>query len=220
MFDDTVPRLRRMIMGAVCWTAAPIVFVVANLLAQAAWTTPYSWGDNNISNLGHVSCAWFKYLYVCSPRHAWMNAGFVVTGLLIVAGTMLTHRGWSPAWTARAAAVLVGGAGVGYVLVGCVPADVDLRLHLVGAKMILLLGNAGLLLAAGRHVRRRPIPILALALAILSSAAAVAHLSRHYAGLGPGGTERIAFAGPLVFLLVSSATLLRSRAEPVRQVRL
>lgn len=216
MVAGGVSHPRRVGVGAVCWLAAPLVLVAAHLTAQVAWSAPFSWARNNISNLGHVSCVWFAQRYVCSPWHAVMNVGFISTGLLIIAGTVFTLSTWAHSWTARTAAVLIAGAGLGYVLVGVAPADVNVVVHLGGALMIYMFGNVGLLLAAGPIIGGGPARVLTMAAGCMASAATLAHLSGHYFGLGPGGTERIAFAGLLVLLLVGGIRLLRRRTRRER----
>src|SRR2546430_17677565 len=43
------PKIR---IGAVMWIAGPIQYLIAQLAAQAAWRTPYSWMLNPLSDPG------------------------------------------------------------------------------------------------------------------------------------------------------------------------
>jgi hypothetical protein len=37
--------------GAIMWIAGPVLFLIGQLAAQAAWRTPYSWMANPLSDL-------------------------------------------------------------------------------------------------------------------------------------------------------------------------
>ena len=80
------------IAGAFVWIAA-VQFFVVQVIAQSAWTTPYSLLHNYISDLGNTACA--DYLvgealrYVCSPLHWLMNVSFFLQGVIIIVGAML-----------------------------------------------------------------------------------------------------------------------------------
>ena len=51
--DTERPKIRA---GAVMWIAGPVQYLAAQLVVQAAWRTPYSWGANPLSDLGAVRC--------------------------------------------------------------------------------------------------------------------------------------------------------------------
>jgi hypothetical membrane protein len=198
--------------GAACWVLAAVAFVAAHLVVQAAWIQPYSWVNHNISDLGNVTCGLWgdDRRYVCSPRHAWMNAALVVSGLLLTAGVLLLRR----YWRTRTAPTLLLAATLAWVLVGFVPADVHLEWHLLGAVLIFFAGNVGLLLA-GRSGWPAPLRRFAVVTGVLGLAAAALHLSGTYLGLGMGGTERVtAFAVPVWMAAAGLAVLLGRAAAP------
>src|SRR5690242_6517708 len=62
-------------MGAVAWVGGFVLFFAAQLIVGAAWSNPpYSWAEDNVSDLGNVSCQpWVENgraaHYVCSPLH-------------------------------------------------------------------------------------------------------------------------------------------------------
>jgi hypothetical membrane protein len=78
--------------GAIAFVLGTIQFFVFHVIVELAWSQPYSWAQNNISDLGNVTCgAWGENgRYVCSPLHAWMNTSFVLKGMLLAAGLVLT----------------------------------------------------------------------------------------------------------------------------------
>ncbi len=81
-------------VGAFCWLSSA-QFFIAQAWVALAWTTPFSLLQNFISDLGSTACGLSNsgtHLYVCSPRHALMNLSFVVLGLTIFVGGVLTHE--------------------------------------------------------------------------------------------------------------------------------
>ena len=135
-------------LGAWAWALGTVQSLALQLIVGAAWSEPYSWAANNISDLGNVGCGAWDGRYVCSPLHAWMNASFVLQGVLLVVGLVLTGPLWRGGFSGWAWRTLVLLAGAAWVVVGLAPADVNLGLHLLAALVVFFLGNASLLLAA------------------------------------------------------------------------
>lgn len=188
------------IWGGLAYIVAMVQYGLAQVIAAAAWKTPYNWLTNEISDLGNTACGQFSVhgptTYVCSPLHATMNASFVISGLLVIAGTLLLWRFWPLGKLITAAKVLMILSGLGKVLVGLVPENTDTSLHILGATNIVV-GNVAILLisVAIRHYypvltrAGRAVSLLGIAGSILFSVA-------QYAGsdlwLGAGGWERVA----------------------------
>lgn len=77
-----------------------------------------------------------------------MNASFFTLGALLVVGAALTGGVlWRRGPAAAVARLLLAGAGVGFVLAGLAPADVNENQHVLGALLIMAMGNIGLFLA-------------------------------------------------------------------------
>lgn len=196
------PRARR--ATTVLWVAAPVLFLVSHLVVERAWSPPYSWARNMISDLGNVGCGpWGdERRLVCSPLHALMNAAMIGTGLALVAGVVLTWRLW-PSARARAGRALVAAGGLGWVVAGSVPADVDENTHVVlGAFPVLVLTNLGLLLVGlsrGRGPGRTR--VLAAVCGATGLAGAALLLAQVDLGLGLGGTERVAALPPMIWMV-------------------
>jgi hypothetical membrane protein len=77
------------------WIAGPAQYLIAQLVAQAAWRIPYSWMVNPLSDLGAVHCqrmgsGYPLPRYVCSPLHGVVNASVIVLGVLLAGGMLLT----------------------------------------------------------------------------------------------------------------------------------
>lgn len=195
--------------------AAPILFVGIQLLVGSAWSSPYSWAHNNISDLGNVTCGAFgdPLRHVCSPQHSWMNWAFLLTALLLAFGVGATWSRWGRGGAATTVRILVLLCAAGYALAGAYPADVAENLHVLGA--ILIMGPGNLALATAVAVPRTSplsaVRLPTLALAIIGIAGTTLHLSRNYAGLGVGGTERLAAFALLLWVGLIGALFLARR---------
>ncbi|MGK5682313.1 DUF998 domain-containing protein [Actinoplanes sp. URMC 104] len=193
--------------------AAPL-FLAANIVVGLAWDHPrFSWATNNVSDLGNVHCGIWdttRPRYVCSPWHDSMNAAFVLTAALLIAGLFLARRTWG-AGRAGWWLMLLGAAGLG--LVGAFPADVNENVHLLAALLVFAAGNLGLLLAA--FPRRTTWPTHLRTAALLSGAAGLIggalFLAQQDLGIGPGGMERVAVFPLTLWATYAGATHLVQR---------
>lgn len=212
--------------GAICYVIATLQYVVAQLVVQARWTTPYSWSQNFISDLGNTACGTFAVPhgsphYVCSPGHAVMNASFVLSGVLLVAGTILLWAYWPRGKAATVGSVLLIVAGAGKILTGIVPENTQLSLHLLGAFNIPLAELGVVLISVSLlHIQRTvglvgvALGIVGLAGSMLSTAAQIAGPAL-FLGLGPGGMERVGgYPANLWMLLIGIAVLAGLETRP------
>jgi hypothetical membrane protein len=201
--------------GAAAFILGPAQFLLANVIVQLGWRTPYSWADNNISDLGNVTCQLWgdDPTYVCSPLHLVMNTSAVVNGVLIIAGILLTGVLWRSDWRTQIARVLLVGAAGGFVLAGLFPADVNLNLHVLGAFLIMGVGNLGLLLAglADRGSPLATLRVLTVSVVAVALVATWLHFSRS-GPFGVGGSERFAlFALQLWFIVLGGYLFRKAR---------
>ena len=208
--------------GAICYLVATVQYVLAQVVVQAAWTTPYSWSQNYISDLGNTTCGGFAVPhgathYICSPRSTLMNASFIVAGVLLVAGTILLRSYWPPSRAANAGSALLIAAGAGKILTGLVPENTDLSLHLLGALNIPL-AELGVLFISVSLIRTRT--HLALAgivvgsiglLGSLLSTGAQAIGPALFLGLGAGGMERLGGYPANIWMFVIGIVVLTDR---------
>ncbi|MFJ3900895.1 DUF998 domain-containing protein [Streptomyces sp. NPDC090025] len=217
-------------IGYAAWVLGVVQFFVVQVVVGSAWAaTPYSWMDNNISDLGNALCATQSEpepRYICSPRHDLMNFSFVALGVLLVVGVVLTGRAlWRRGAGAGIARGLLAAAGVGFALAGLAPADVDENQHVLGALLIMALGNIGLVAAGFALTDTVPAALRRAAgvLGVVAFAALALFLSRTYLGLGMGGMERVAAFPLLLWAGAVGAYGLRgaatARAEAYGRVR-
>lgn len=191
-------------------------FLVIHLIVQFAWPEPYSWSVNAISDLAAAGCGPWPGdgRYVCSPLHVWMNASFVLLGLLFVAGLALTGllRSHGLSWPSRVFLVL---AGIGFVLAGLAPADVNEETHIVAALTIFFGGNLGLLYVerSPRIVTSLPAAPGALTLGAIGLVATALLLGQIYLVFGLGGMERLAVFPLLIWAVLIGIGLLRSPVQ-------
>ena len=148
------PTPGRRTVAAGLWLSAGTVYLLAEGLSAAAFTPAYSYAENYISDLGVPDCGGsFGGRAICSPLHNLMNAGFILQGLLFVAAAMVAAR----TLRSRARYALVGLATincVGISIVGvsheaaAAPGDATLKVHVLGAFLAIVAGNATALVSS------------------------------------------------------------------------
>jgi hypothetical membrane protein len=205
------------------WIAGPVQYLAAQLVVQSAWQTPYSWRADPLSDLGAVRCQHSSTplpRYVCSPLHQVMNASVITLGLLLAGGVLLTACCWGHGPASRGARSLLIAAAAGTCLVGLVPEDVNLTVHVLGAILGIGVASAGLILA-GLVPRTSPVGRLrpvTLPLGIAAMAAAVLMFSGCTPLTGFGGMQRLAVYPLRCWLVIAGIWLLRGQtpAGPIR----
>lgn len=223
-------RGRRLVVrvGAAAWILGAILFFTCQFIAQAAWTTPYSWAANNVSDLGSVHCQLQgdQPRYVCSPLHTVMNIGVIIEGVCIVLGLFFLRALWRHTFLSRAARGLIFIGALAIVLVGFAPADVSENWHVFGAFLLAFLAPAGLFLAGFQMQSTRPAFFrwLATVIGAIGLLATFLFFSHHYLGLGMGGMERFwGFDLPIWTLAmgcyVALALIAGDQLAPSRPVR-
>jgi hypothetical membrane protein len=210
---STRPRAENVVrLGGLCWSLT-LVYFVAQMVAQMVFTPAYSLFDNRVSDLGNTSCGpWLTYAFACSPLHAVVNAAFVATGVLFIVGAALTWDAWPKRRLSTAGLVCIALAGLGYVLVGLAPENVNVRLHILGASN-LLTSNLGLLLLGlstrAEHSWRAPLALVLATIALVGLVGGPVLLAtlQHGGGL----SERLVLYPCVVYLVIVGAWLVRSR---------
>jgi hypothetical membrane protein len=119
-------------------------FFVAEQITRLGWPGHYSMARDYISDLGSAR----------SPLHWVMNGSFMLQGLLIFFGAVLTRQYFPARMVYRVVLLLLIVAGVGVLVVGLVPEDADVRWHILGAAANFLGGNVGMILLGLVMIRR------------------------------------------------------------------
>lgn len=205
----------RALLGAVAWILTLQFFVVQGVV-QAAWTTPFSLAHNMISDLARETCGPLSRApgidVACSPWHALMNASIIANGFLIPLGVILTRRLWPQTRLMTLALVMIALTGPGHIMVGIFPSDTATLGHMIGAGMILALGNPGMVVAGWAAWReRRGRAIASLLLGLPGIVGTVLFLWMIDLSIGLGGMERVAFYPLTIWCGVQGMLLIRDR---------
>ena len=149
-----------------------------------------------ISDLGVTTCGTVRIGgvpgYYCSPLHDAMNASFILAGVFILLGVYLTRSAFPWNRSLKAGMALLSLAGIGKIIVGLNPANVNFTLHFLGALGIPLSGIG--MIFVGRGLQAVDVKWLAGAsqiLGLIGFIGFVAFLLTSKFGIG-GLTERIA----------------------------
>jgi hypothetical membrane protein len=209
----TAPQLS-LLLGAGSWILT-LLYFIGQAVAQAAWTTPYSLIDNRVSDLGNTACGrTLANTYICSPLHAVMNTTFALTGVLILVGLFLTRSIWPRRRLTTWGLILLGVAGLGTILVGLSPENVNVLFHLIGALNIPA-GNAAMILL-GLTIWRQRIKlawfsVLSGVIGLLGLV--VGPVLVILTGHGGGLAERIALYPLIIWLIVFGFAILTKKVR-------
>jgi hypothetical membrane protein len=158
-----------------------------------------------------------------------MNASFIIAGILAIAGAVLLRRFWPRSRGTTVALVLWVITGLGKIVVGLVPENTNIDLHLLAAFNIPVGCVAILLLSLPARQASRPVSVLDILLAVVGRAGTVLSTAAEFAsspsldlGLRPGGMERVAdYPGALWILMIGIIAVLSvgARAGPHASTR-
>ena len=204
--------------GGICWILTAL-YVAVQPVVISAWRGDYDLSRNTISDLGVTECGVFTQLGgdrvpVCSPRHNLMNTTFITVGLLMVAGSLLTRRGWPRRRTIAVAIWALIATGVGAVLIGVAPTNEYLALHAIGSVLQIPGSVAPLLVGIGLWRSQRPIAAFSVLVGMIGTIATFLFLMGVYLGLGRGGMEHLGFDPLIVWLVVLGAAFATGRRLP------
>ena len=190
------------LIGPLVWVLSVQYFVVQLFVAKA-WTIPYSWSTNVISDLGNSACGLYAERYVCSPDHALMNASFILLGLTMALGSLLIYQELKTSTPSFIGFSLMGLAGLGTVLVGLYPENTSSIMHASGAFLALFISNISLIvLALALSSVPKSLRIYTFISGAISIIAFILFASHTYIGLGQGGMERLVSYPQTIWLIL------------------
>jgi hypothetical membrane protein len=189
-----------------------IQYFVVQIVCASAWRSSYSWRDNVISDLGNTACGSYHGRLVCSPWHPLMNVSFMVLGVQMIIGAALLlsfgdRRG-------RAGLLSLVVSGVGTLLVGLFPENSIAGMHFLGAGLVFVVGNIGILLLALTFVPPGGMRSYTLASALVALASLPLFATNNYLGLGAGGMERLTAYPQTIWLIGYGIHLLKYSGRP------
>ncbi|GAA0420908.1 hypothetical protein GCM10009543_14800 [Leifsonia naganoensis] len=171
--------MRPKLYSGILWLLAGVVYLSAEAITASAYPG-YSYATNYISDLGVPGVGTFQGRFIDSPLNPVMNTAYVLHGVLFVAAALLAARSADVAAASpRLRRWFVGAAivhGVGIALVGVFhgsQANADnglIVLHILGAVMAIVGGNAAAILAGAAFLRshtHRGFGMVSLALGII-----------------------------------------------------
>ncbi|WP_434513069.1 hypothetical protein ABUV18_02904 [Clavibacter nebraskensis] len=160
--------------AGIAWVAAAAVYVGTEAIAASAFPG-YSYSANYISDLGVPDVAVFQGRAIDSPLHAVMNAGFILQGVLYLAAAVIGTRALR-AGPRRAFLVLAAVHAAGITVVGLIHGSASSAasgigwMHVVGAGMAIIAGNAASIVAglgSGRIGVARAVRVASVALGVV-----------------------------------------------------
>lgn len=195
-FSDRYP-----FVGPIMWILCVEYFIV-QLVVALDWKPAYSIAANTISDLGNTACGFYGARTVCSPLHSIMNGSFIVLGLFMMIGSALIYQEFKETDWSLAGFGLMFLAGFGTVLVGLFPENTVSALHVLGAFLALGVGNVAIIVLGTALKVPRSLRVYSIASGVISLVALGLFFTQHYAGIGIGGTERIAGYPQTLWLII------------------
>lgn len=209
-FTDRYPLL-----GPIIWMLS-IQYYLVQVETALAWSKPYSWLHNTISDLGNTGCGNYSGRFVCSPLHSLMNSSFITLGVTMALGSLLIYQEFK-----KSSASLVGFsfmtlAGFGTVLVGLFPENSLSVFHTLGAAMPFLIGNIGIMILGLSLDIPRRLRFYTLLSGVIALTALLFFSNHNYLGLGVGGMERLVAYPQTIWLISFGAYISRNHIRSAR----
>jgi hypothetical membrane protein len=211
------------VAGSLC-IVAPLQWFILVFVAQAYYPR-YSITKNDLSDLG-ATChnAVGPTPGVCTiyqPASIIWNVTLSLFGVLTMAAAYFIYR----ALKNRVFSIFLGLFGLGALVAGVVPENVDLTTHGIGALVSFVAGElAAITVYRLRLATSRLFTIVSITLAIISIAGLILLLFVPFATLessaiGHGGDERIVVYPLYVWELIFGAVLLRSKRTTIVSIQ-
>jgi hypothetical membrane protein len=184
-------------------------YFAAQVLAAWVFRPPYSFVTNAFSDLGNTACL-PSQSGICSPLYVVMDASIAILGLAMIVGAILIFSEFSFSQYRREQAAALAGfvcmalGGVGAILVGCVPENVNTaHLHTVGTAMAIGFGQLAILIL-GLVLREIPdwLREFMIVTSLFVLLAGIAIAGKHQFGIGGGALERLAQYPESVWLIL------------------
>lgn len=196
-------------VGAWLWVIS-LQYYIAQFVVAAAWSQAnrYSWAQNTISDLANTHCGPYGTRLVCSPLHSIMNTSFLLLGMTIIAGAFMLRRTRAHSRIGSVGFIMMAWSGVGTLFVGLFPENTTASLHITGAALSFVLGNAAMILLGSSLRLPKLLWIYSIASGALGLVALVFFITKTYLGIGIGGMERVVAYPQSVWMIVFGGYLL------------
>ena len=174
-------------------------YFAAQVLVAWVFRPQYSFVANTISDLGNTACP-PPHSGICSPRYWVMDASIAILGVAMIVGSVLIFSEFRLSYERRERAAAIAGfvflgyGGLGAVLVGLVPENIDTaHLHTVGTAMAIGFGQLAILIL-GLVLREIDdwLREFMLVTSLFVLLAGICIAGKHQFGIGAGALERLA----------------------------
>ena len=148
------------IIGIVSWFSLSFYFVVEYIVIRNT-AVPYDFLTQPMSDLGVTTCGMDTYplalFEICSPYYELMNWTFILTGIVIIIGSLYLHHLWPNQWKTKLATSLFVVYGLSYLQSGIYTADQHFLVHTLGSLPGMFVHIPALLLIASSIRKINPI---------------------------------------------------------------
>jgi hypothetical membrane protein len=184
-------------------------YFAAQVLVAWVFRPHYSFVSNTISDLGNTGCP-PPNSDICSPDHWVMNVSIIALGVTMIVGAALIFSEFSLSEETRERRAAAAGfvclalAGLGAILVGVVPENVNtFHLHTVGTAVVIGFGQLAILII-GLVLRQLDdwLREFMLVTSLFVLLAGISIAGKHQFGLGAGTEERLAQYPESVWLIL------------------
>jgi len=204
--------------GGVLLLVGVVGFLAGMAVAEIGYGPSYSLSQNLLSDLGVTSCGMIDSTgrYACSPWFIAFDAATVVLGLLVIYAAVWILRAFFPGTLRTAGLGLLAVNGVGLIVAGTTPENVNYSIHSAFALLAfacgaLALATLGLAMRGTDHWSGfEPYTV---ASGVVSAVALFLFVAGADLGLGPGGMERLLVAPILLWSVVVGIHLVRTPAS-------
>ncbi|MCE5289029.1 MAG: DUF998 domain-containing protein [Nocardiaceae bacterium] len=187
--------------AGLAWSLA-FLYLAAEIVTAYAWTVPYSFRRDTISDLGVTACT----AHLCSPLHLLMNATFVALGFVTIAGAVLFRsvvpRGYRQWWLGSLSLI----TGLSTAATGLVPSSDGIVAHLLAVVPAFVSRHLVLILIAVWLWRRRRIVAAWSAACAMSGIVGVVLLAGSVVQIGI--SERLVLYPLPIFMAVTGLSVL------------
>lgn len=217
---SSIQKKRRFLAAGILLISTVQYFIAEWITAMAWKVVPYSWSNNDISDLGVPECyrAGENGLdrTICSPLYSVMNSSFLLQSLIVLISFILISR-YISLKKRILISFFVSMFVVGLSLVALFPASMSEALggdavrslwHTVGAVLAITGGNL-LSISIGVQVfkKHKKYGVFSMFLGTVGLIAGVFLLSGIHFGLGSGGIERVSVNAILVWFVITGINL-------------
>jgi hypothetical membrane protein len=197
-------------LGPVLWLCTVQNFAVVAFAARD-FKGGYDWAHNHISDLGNTACGWFHGRYVCSPHHGVVNSSYIALGAAMAFGALLIYHEFRYNRGAIIGFSGVAFAGLGAFLVGIFPENSIHWMHLIGAGLVFVAGNLGIIVLGFSLKAPKWLQIYSVATGVIALTAVGLFITHTFLGLGYGSLEHTATDSETIWMIVFASQMLASR---------